>query len=202
MQGPTEREALLEHPIRAAIVSMVWDRPGITVNELRSALKVKWGRLGTGTLLHHLYRLERAAWVTSRRSGHHRRIYAARGPWGDPTVLCALQRTKSLRLAQALAQDGPMNPSELQLVLGAGSTAPATRQTVGYHLRFLRTHGLVVNRRDGRKTQYEPTPRLRELLHMLGSTGVPSRSPALSLPGAFAAPGPSPSTLDSISETS
>jgi len=173
MQNPHDRAVVLEHPVRAAIFDLAQREPGIDVTALFHRLPRAIGRerFGMGCLSYHLYRLERAGVLASRRSGRYRRFYEARSPIGDPTALSALQVPRALPMARCIASQSPMRHGEL--VRWNAATNGSSRQIVSYHAKRLRDVGLLLVHRRGREVVYEATTKLHQLLAFIDAAQAP-----------------------------
>jgi DNA-binding transcriptional ArsR family regulator len=158
---------LAEHPLRRLILELLEQDPGLSFTMLLGRIRSVPGHasVGSGTLTHHLYRLERSGRLTSRRSGRLRRLYVGGGPLGDPTVLSLLQHPGLSRLLGALLVR--QAPSQTDLWRALQADMPLSRQCVSHRLGHLEACGLVVARRAGRLLQYYPTPRLLRSLETL-----------------------------------
>jgi DNA-binding transcriptional ArsR family regulator len=82
-----DRRRVLEHPLRARLLALAKERPGLSVQEAAVELGV-----APGTALHHLRVLEHAGVLASRREGRHRRIL--------PVALSAAETERAIALAQ------------------------------------------------------------------------------------------------------
>lgn len=155
MATPHDRDELLDHPLRSAIFEVAQREPGVSVGHLLARLRTLPGRpsLGQGSLSYHLYRLERASLLTSRRSGRNRRLYEAGAPF-DPTALSVLQRPKARELARLVHEGGWITQRELRNRVGWSWS----RQALAYHLRHLERAGLLASQRRGRPRYYSSTP--------------------------------------------
>lgn len=160
-------KSLLEHPTRRAILELARAEPGIHFSEILNRLSTASGHppLGHGSLSYHLYKLERAGLVASRRSGRHRRYYDAKGVLGAFTALSIVQRAGVLDLAKPLCEVGPASATALVLF----TKKPVSRQTVAYRIRLMESGGLVARERVGREIQIVATSRLRQAISMLGA---------------------------------
>jgi len=191
-------DRLLQNPRRAAIVDHLRAHPGLSFADLRGRIASVFGGqpCGYGALSHHLYCLERAGVLTSRRSGRHRRYYEARSNLGDPSGLSVVQRPRTFQVARLITENGWL--SWHQIAEGLSHLPPLSRQAVTYHLRLLMKAGLVVEARDGRTVRYASTPRLAPLVAVLTQArteGSPMEGPTLERPAPMAAPCGAPSPL-------
>lgn len=128
---------MLDHPVRARIVAMVQEHPGITFSELARRLDI-----AAGQLTHHARMLEKAGIVFSTADGQTRRFFhvahgrsEAVAPLGERAV--------------ALVRERPRHASELARELGV------SRQALHYHLKQLVADGRLVARPDGREVWLE-----------------------------------------------
>jgi len=155
-----DHESLLGHPLRTALLQLSQTDPGIPLMDCLRRLKSvpAHSSLGYGTLSHHLYVLERAGLVTSRRSGRNRRYYPARSRLGDPTALSVLQRPGMFAIVRALLLIG--EGSQSQILADVQAQRAITRHGVKHHLANLESAGLATSSRLGRHRIYRPTPSL------------------------------------------
>lgn len=144
---------VLDHPTRRALLDLVRERPGITMEEAREALAV-----GSGTLVHHVARL-RAERLVVTEKGHGRRLYAAGAVApAERAKLAALAGDTTQRLADYVAA----NPGVAQKDLcGALAIAPSVASK---HVSKLKRAGLVSELREGRTVRYFAASRPHPLL--------------------------------------
>jgi DNA-binding transcriptional ArsR family regulator len=165
---------LADNPMRTSILDRLQSEPGLSFSELYAALRATprfATSLGFGTLQWHLYRLERARLVSSRRSGKCRRYYPKAGPWhADLDGFALLQAPSLLSLARWIAHAPGIGRPELHRRHRTGG--PQTAQAVSYGVRRLAAAGLVTATPAGRGRAYAPTPRLERLLGAMGRAGL------------------------------
>lgn len=125
-------QKLLESPVRAKVVALVKERPGITFGELQRRLGV-----GAGTLTHHARMLEKGGILFSSPDGQQRRFYHVGNGYVPPVG------SVGERALDALAQ-GPKSATELASILGV------SRQLLHYHVKKLVAQGKVQAVPDGR----------------------------------------------------
>lgn len=157
---------VLDHPLRAALVDLIRREPGIAFVPLYDRFKAhpEFGpSVGHGSLSFHLLQLERFGFITTRKSGRHRRHYENGGGWnGDTTRLAVLQADGIATLARIVLAEPGLNQQALwQRLLPYRS---CSRQSIAYHLRRMEDHGLVVAVRRGPGKNYVPTDKLARLM--------------------------------------
>lgn len=141
-------EAVLESPIRRAILALVEEHPGVTQLDVRTKLD-----LGHGSLALHVATLTRASLIETRRVGRFVRLY----PWGEaPTPDDPSLVPKSAREIALLILKQPRSSQELAEAAGIAV------QNVRRHLRTLMDMGLIAEDRLGTHQRYVPTDRLVE----------------------------------------
>lgn len=159
------RNPLPSHPTRQAILDLVRNEPGSHFSKILDRLSTVSGHppLGYGSLSYHLYQLERAGLVASRRSGRHRRYYDARAGLGSLSVVSTVQRVGIRELADLLSGSADSTIHDLARTV----TAPASRHVIAYRIRVMEQVGLVTRERVGRRVRIVATDRLRQALSAL-----------------------------------
>lgn len=157
------RSELLENETRADLYETVRANPGLSMQELAEEAKVGWG-----TVVYHLERLEKNDFVVSRKEGKSRRFF----PQGshdevDRERLSLLQRDTPRGLLEHLCQHPGTNQKELADALGV---APST---VHKYVKRLQEVDLVVDQRAGREVHYYPGTAATDALD-----ATPSLTPA------------------------
>lgn len=139
-------EEALEHPERRRILDLVTAVPGIHFQDLRRRLQ-----LPTGTLVHHLDRLEKARHVSSAHAGG-RRGYFARGAVDHAAMRTqTFLRSPAVRAAYDAVQAQPgVTSFALSQALGCSPS------TASHHLGRLAEAGLVVGVTAGRERRWHP----------------------------------------------
>jgi DNA-binding transcriptional ArsR family regulator len=142
--GPDE---VLDHPLRAQIVSLVESEPGLHFQELARRLET-----GRGTLEHHLRKLVDANLVVPQSS----RGFTCYFPKGkvDRHLMAAAPVLKSTGARQVLQA---INSGPNRAAQDIAETTGFTPSTVNYHLKRLVGAGLVLSQRVGRFTLLAPT---------------------------------------------
>ena len=125
---------VLEHPRRAALLSLIQQEPGIAFSQARQHLN-----LAPGAMQHHAHILETAGVVFSSQHGQQRRIYPVAGGHVAPTEALATRALERLR-----ASGTAMTNAELARELGV------SRQALHYHMRKLVADGALTREHGGR----------------------------------------------------
>lgn len=149
------RSELLDNDVRQRIHQAVETHPGVSIIQVCRAAKVGWG-----TAVYHLQRLERDRMIVSRRDGQYRRFFLnGHAPVGaaDPAAK-ALGHPLAARIAAFVAA----NPGAAQkdVCLALGIQPPLASKWLG---RLLDA-GLLTSRREWKLVRYEPTPALAAAL--------------------------------------
>lgn len=142
-------------PLRARILALIAETPGITPTHVRERASVSWA-----TLYHHLAALRDAQQVHMVKEGRRTRLFVAgqqpRHPL--PPVLKGTRR----RVAETIARLGSAPPALV------AKEAGVSRRMAYYHVNRLQEQGLV--RREARKG-FAPTPQLENILGKGGPGG-------------------------------
>lgn len=118
-------DQLLDHERRERVVALVRERPGIGPSELAAALGAGWG-----AAMHHLDRLERAGFVTSRRMGHHRCYFVPGALPKDAQAQVGLFRgATARRIAQLLLEKPGLTQTQLCDALDLSASAASKQLT-------------------------------------------------------------------------
>lgn len=145
---------VLDQPVRAQIMHIIQEQPGVDVDTLRRRSDVAWS-----TARHHLLHLERHDLVRSVRSGAHLIYFAADSPnVQSRQELSILQGRSRRRVAKAVLEHPGITNASIADRLGL------SRPSVTHHLRPLLKAGLVVAKRQGREQELTAGVRLRDLL--------------------------------------
>jgi predicted transcriptional regulator len=141
-----DRENVLEHPMRQALLSTVQERPGVHLRELA-------GRHGTAVTntQWHLRKLEMAGLVKTQKVQGRRLYYPVQGGQNARAMAlenAALANPNAEALSNFLAAHAGCN--QRALVEGLGMNPG----TVRWHLRRLEDAGLVRSIQEGSQTRY------------------------------------------------
>lgn len=131
-----------EHPLRARLLRLVLERPGLHVAALAETLDAH-----PKTLAYHLRVLARSRLVRLTREGRTMRAFPPATPAATPAPEASETRVRALDLLR----DGgrALTREDLALLLGV------TPQAVSYHLKILRGQGKVRVHWMGRQRRYE-----------------------------------------------
>lgn len=148
------RSEILDNKRREEVHALVRDHPGITLTQIAQRTGLGWG-----TVVYHLDRLERAAYiVTERASG--RRCYFPIGaiPRESRASLGALQQETTRDVAAFVASRPGATQSDLCEGLGLSASA-ASKQ-----VSKLESVGLVRREREWKTVRLHPEPALAQML--------------------------------------
>lgn len=128
---------ILGSPIRREILAAVLERPGLTLGELRSKV-----RLGWGNAYHHLAKLQRAGLVQMERYGRRLVVFPAAEPLDAMAApaLAILRGQTARAICDDIARHAPTDVSSIATRTGRSPRA------VYYHVRQLIAVGLVESR--------------------------------------------------------
>lgn len=156
-----ERDRLLAHPTREAIVDLLAERPGMNKSQLCQALS-----LDADDLDHHLKRLEDGHRVATRSSIGRRETLCFRAEdvqlWEDESTRVLYGSSKSRLVALYLTEHPSSSTREISRALRISPV------TVRYHLTNLQVHGLVHRHRAGQAFVYEPNDVLNRWVREVG----------------------------------
>ena len=160
-----KRHELLENGVRERIYRAVESQPGVSIIQVCRAGKVGWG-----TAVYHLQRLERDKLIVSRRDGQYRRFFL-NGQAPDPSAVQPATRTLAHPLAQRIAAFVAANPqcAQRDVCAALGIAPPLASKWLG---RLLEA-GLVTSQREWKLVHYAPTAALLAAL-----PAGPAASPA------------------------
>lgn len=169
------RSQLLENGVRERIYKAIEAHPGLSIIQVCRAAKVGWG-----TAVYHLQRLERDRLIASRRDGQYRRFFL-NGQAPDPGAVSLAERTLAHPLARRIAGFVQANPEAAQkdVCLALGISPPLASKWLG---RLLEA-GLLTSRREWKLVRYSPAPGLHEALAAreappIGAPALEARVPA------------------------
>jgi DNA-binding transcriptional ArsR family regulator len=160
------RHELLENGVRERIYRSVESQPGLSIIQV-----CRVGKVGWGTAVYHLQRLERDKLIVSRRDGQYRRFFL-NGQAPDPHAAQPAQRTLAHPLAQRIAAFVVANPQVAQkdVCAALGIAPPLASKWLGR----LQEAGLLTSQREWKLVRYTPTPALLATLAALpATTGQP-----------------------------
>jgi DNA-binding transcriptional ArsR family regulator len=166
-----KRNELLENGVRERIYRALEQQPGLSIIQVCRAAKVGWG-----TAVYHLQRLERDKLVVSRRDGQYRRFFH-NGHAPEEGALAPAARALQAPIAQRIAAFVLANPgcAQKDLCLALGIQPPLASKWLG---RLLEA-GLLTSQREWKLVRYAPTPALQErLLAAQAGAAVPAGVPA------------------------
>lgn len=152
----TRRENLAASPMRAAVLQLVTNEPGIMFSELRGRLNCS-----PGTLQHHVNLLERERFLVSVQSGRRRRLFLA---GMSPEARHGVDLLRSGRTWQ-LIQSVLENPGIIQKEITRGMSI--SRKVLRCYLDRLAEQGLVREVAMGRFRSYYPSDQLFQLIERM-----------------------------------
>ncbi|HEV8359415.1 MAG TPA: hypothetical protein VGR28_03060 [Candidatus Thermoplasmatota archaeon] len=164
-----KRHELLENGVRERIFRSVEATPGLSIIQVCRAGKVGWG-----TAVYHLQRLERDRMIVSRRDGQYRRFFLnGQAPSADAAPEA---RTMKHALAQRIAAFVQANPgcAQKDVCAALGIAPPLASKWLG---RLLEA-GLITSQREWKLVRYAPTPRLVEVLAVPAQASLEVAAPA------------------------
>jgi DNA-binding transcriptional ArsR family regulator len=141
------KDRLLDHARRETLLSVVRDRPGLTLRDAAEASGIP-----RNTATYHLNRLEKEGIVTSARQGRSRLYFAVGGEArkSHADAFAALRHDKARALALAVGDAPGMDQQALCARLGL---APSL---VHWHADRLLASGVLRKEREGRHVRYHP----------------------------------------------
>lgn len=122
---------VLTSPVRARLVEVVREQPGIHVRGLMREADITWGRL-----LYHLDVLVRARHIALRRAGRYLLVYPVGGAPAEDEVMPP-QHPIAQDVVDAVQQEGRIRARDLQRRFGV------SRQRLSYHVKKLEAEGKV-----------------------------------------------------------
>lgn len=160
-----ERPALLKHPVRARILELVRQQPGLHFQEIARRLG-----LAQGVALHHLHALV-AAEILVKQVGPRYSLFFLKGAVDRRLMNAApmLRAPGAQDVLAKLAQSSGTTTRELVSALGL---APST---VKFHLRRFVEGGLASALLDGRRARFEATSLGQAALQSLAVLAPPRR---------------------------
>lgn len=162
------RSELLDNQVRDRIHKTIEAHPGVSIIQVCRAAKVGWG-----TAVYHLQRLERDRMIVSRRDGQYRRFYL-NGSAPDPGAADPAARVLAHPLAASIAAFVHAHPGAAQkdVCQALAISPPLASKWLG---RLLEA-GLLTSQREWKLVRYAPTPALEQAL--LRTAAVPAGSGA------------------------
>jgi predicted transcriptional regulator len=146
------RNEALDSPWRSRIVESLSAKPGQSYGELRECLTGIRTVSGLGVLTYHLLVLERLGLIRSQRFGRHRRYFRAED-FSWERHLALLRSSPEREIFQIVMTRPDVGQGEL---LSAVSQALSLkRPTFAYHLAKLKSAGLIVEKKIGRRRRYQ-----------------------------------------------
>jgi predicted transcriptional regulator len=110
---------LLENERREQVLTLVRERPGIGPQDVASALGTGWG-----VTIYHLTKLERAGFLSSQRTGHHRCYFIGGAVGREQQKTASMFRVLSTRrIAELVARKPGLTQSQLAGELGLSASA-------------------------------------------------------------------------------
>ncbi|MCA1814631.1 MAG: hypothetical protein LC624_11925 [Halobacteriales archaeon] len=166
-----KRSQLLDNAVRERIYRSVEREPGLSIIQVCRAGKVGWG-----TAVYHLQRMERDQMIVSRRDGQYRRFFLnGHAPTGQAPAARVLQAEVARRIAGFVAQHPGCAQRDVCAALGI--SPPLASKWLGR----LGEAGLVTSEREWKLVHYAPTPALLAELAPPLAAG-PAGAPAGALP--------------------
>ncbi len=174
----TSRERLADHPLRATILAVIRDAPGLLLSQLRR-------RVGgsAGTLQYHLRMLEQGGLIVGQLSPRRHRLFPAGMPPADRRAVALLRSGRFGEVGAEILRQPGATPN------GLGAALALKPRTLHLALDGLAREGLVLVG-AGPATLW-PSPALLRLWGDRSGQG-PSPTPLLDLADALR-PAPSPS---------
>lgn len=139
-------DSVLEHPLRARLLALVQARPGLGLKELAAETRVGWG-----TIVHHMNRLEDSGLVASEAAGRRRAFYGAREDAATRGLGALAGRPAVQRLAGAVLRAPGVSQRDAARL---ASVSPALAHRL---LSELEARGLVRSQRSWRSRTYHAT---------------------------------------------
>lgn len=133
---------VLDHDDREKALRLVRDRPGLSVAEVASELRVSWS-----TASYHLGVLEREGILVADRRGRHKR-YLVAGSGLDKKAIALTSNPTAKALMDVIATHPGITQSD------AAARVGITASTASWHLKRLADAGLVNVRREWRTAHY------------------------------------------------
>lgn len=145
---------VLKHPLRARLLELVQEEPGVHLTELTRRLETN-----KTTALHHVRKLLHAGLLWENRDHGYTCYYAARSM--DYNVMAAVPLLKSeaaRRIVEHIMAHPGANLSQV------AEHAGIKVSTANYHLERLKTCGIVEAQRKGRAVSLRASPLARQAL--------------------------------------
>jgi predicted transcriptional regulator len=157
--APVADDAPVIEPLRARLLKLVTQKPGLPVGAILAETQMGWG-----TLYYHLSKLAKENQIQIVRVGRRRLVYPASG--GRATDFAAGDALLRGRTARQIAEAIANRPgSSIQTIVDSVGYSP---RAVYYHVRRLIEAGLVTSSSETRHRDLCPTPRLRAILKFGG----------------------------------
>jgi predicted transcriptional regulator len=137
MYSLLKRENLLKNATRKRIYDYLHEYPGKHYRAIQNDLD-----LSLGVLSHHLDKLERGQYITSRQDGKYKRYYI-RGSENETFYhITSVQES----ILDVIKENQGISQSMIAQKLGI------SRKVVNYHVNILNQSGLIILKRKGRET--------------------------------------------------
>jgi parallel beta-helix repeat protein len=138
-----KKEKVLDHYNRGRVYQFIELNPGEHYNSIKKAFD-----MNSGTLTYHLYVLEKAEKIKSRKDGIYKRFYPKKAtiPQNNGGVLTEIQK----RIVNSIRDLPGATQKELASVMGL------RQSTLSYQLTKLDTKGVIRTARKGKHTCYYP----------------------------------------------
>lgn len=154
MYSRLSKADLLDNEVRAELVELVEENPGLSQGELCEAVDAGWGNT-----TYHLQRLEQAGFLRSEKQGHHRRFYRAGEVESEQIeALGVLKNENANKIARYLVEEPGCNQKQ---VCEALDISPSLAHK---WISRLEDNDLVTSEREWRSKHYEPCEQLPELV--------------------------------------
>ena len=142
-----DMQEVLENDLRAAIIDIILESPGIHFNKLLKTL-----RISPGSLDWHLDILITYHIIKKQREGQYMDYFPYTWDFAnsDRTVLTLMKNTTTLKVFNLITRNPGIFQQNLAKILGV------SRKTIQYHVNKLYTNNLVIVRKEGRQRHYYP----------------------------------------------
>lgn len=151
---------VLASPQRQQIMALVTAQPGVPLGELMGRLDMGWG-----TIYHHVRIMTRAGLLRTETVGRRRLVFPCRWSREADAVPYGLLKGRS---ARRIARSIIARPD--QSVLDVCESTGESPRVVYYHVRRLIEAELLVSSSPTRRMGLRGTPKLEEILDVLGDT--------------------------------
>lgn len=162
------QELELESPVRAEILALVTEHPGLPLTAMMDRLGIAWG-----TIYHHINRLSKAGLISTVQSGRRRLVYATSAPAAAREEKPTINSPMAHAIVKAVIESPGLDVAKLSEKLGE------PRRSLYYHVKRLTTEGTILSDSATRYRGLVINPHRREILEPMLSGEFPEMQSSL-----------------------